>query len=57
MIWWRRGIDTSRTNGRQRTGIHQRHLAAPEVTSSELAYEASLAGHRCGTGISPPTST
>ena len=37
-----RGIDTSDEWVVERTGIHQRHLAAPEVTSSELAYEASL---------------
>ena len=37
-----RGIDTSDDWVVERTGIHQRHLAAPEVTSSELAYEASL---------------
>ena len=37
-----RGIDTSDEWVVERTGIRQRHLAAPEVTSSELAYEASL---------------
>lgn len=37
-----RGIDTSDEWVVERTGISQRHLAAPEVTSSELAYEASL---------------
>ena len=37
-----RGIDTSDDWVVERTGIRQRHLAAPEVTSSELAYEASL---------------
>ena len=36
-----RGIDTSDEWVVERTGIHQRHLAAPEVTASELAYEAS----------------
>ena len=37
-----RGIDTSDEWVVERTGIRQRHLAAPEVTSSELAYEASV---------------
>ncbi len=37
-----RGVDTSDEWVVERTGIRQRHLAAPEVTSSELAYEASV---------------
>lgn len=36
-----RGIDTSDEWIVERTGISQRHLAEPEVTASELAYEAS----------------
>jgi 3-oxoacyl-[acyl-carrier-protein] synthase-3 len=51
-----RGIDTSDEWIVERTGIRQRHLAAPEVTSSELAYEASLRAIAAA-GISPPTST
>ena len=36
-----RGIDTSDEWIIERTGIRSRHLAAPEVTASELAWEAS----------------
>jgi 3-oxoacyl-[acyl-carrier-protein] synthase-3 len=35
-------VDTSDEWIRARTGIRQRHLAAPEQTSSELAYQAAL---------------
>ena len=37
-----RGIDTSDAWIQERTGIRSRHLASPEVTSSQLAQEASL---------------
>lgn len=37
-----RGIDTSDEWIVERTGIRQRHLAAPDVTASQLAYEASV---------------
>ena len=37
-----RGIDTSDEWIVERTGIRSRYLAAPDVTSSQLAYEASL---------------
>lgn len=37
-----RGIDTSDDWIVERTGIRMRHLAAPDVTASQLAYEASV---------------
>lgn len=37
-----RGIDTSDEWIAERTGIRARHLAAPDVTASQLAYEASV---------------
>lgn len=37
-----RGIDTSDEWIAERTGIRARHLAEPDVTSSQLAYEASI---------------
>ncbi|NTV10141.1 MAG: ketoacyl-ACP synthase III [Zoogloea sp.] len=37
-----RGIETSDEWIAERTGIRARHLAAPDVTSSQLAYEASV---------------
>lgn len=37
-----RGIDTSDEWITERTGIRCRHLAEPDVTSSQLAYEASV---------------
>ncbi|MDD2988597.1 MAG: ketoacyl-ACP synthase III [Zoogloea sp.] len=37
-----RGIDTSDEWIVERTGIRSRYLAAPDVTSSQLAYEASV---------------
>lgn len=37
-----RGIETSDDWIVERTGIRMRHLAAPDVTASQLAYEASL---------------
>ena len=38
-----RGVDTSDEWVAERTGIRSRHLAAPEVTASDLALEASRA--------------
>ncbi|WP_374261779.1 beta-ketoacyl-ACP synthase III [Zoogloea sp.] len=46
-----RGIDTSDEWIVERTGIHSRYLAPPDVTASDLAYEASvraLAAAGCG---------
>ena len=46
-----RGIDTSDAWIVERTGIHSRYLAPPDVTASDLAYEASvraLAAAGCG---------
>ncbi|MGL4407673.1 MAG: 3-oxoacyl-ACP synthase, partial [Zoogloea sp.] len=37
-----RGIDTSDEWIAERTGIRTRHLAPEDVTSSQLAYEASV---------------
>lgn len=37
-----RGIETSDDWIVERTGIRMRHLAAPDVTASQLAYEASV---------------
>jgi len=37
-----RGIDTSDEWIAERTGIRSRHLAEPDVTASQLAYEASI---------------
>ncbi|MBS0347282.1 MAG: ketoacyl-ACP synthase III [Proteobacteria bacterium] len=37
-----RGIDTSDEWIAERTGIRARHLAEPDVTASQLAYEASI---------------